>query len=77
IYYPDENNRQYNNLKIDYRFNSWAQNLTYKVNYMDTSNPLTVWLTNPNLPDTHNQFIGADYNWGIQEKQLRVFFYSN
>lgn len=77
IYYPDENNRQYNQLKFDYRYNSWAQNLTYKINYMDTSNPLEVWMTNPNLPDTHSHFVGFDYNWGIPEKQLRVFFYSN
>ena len=34
-------------------------------------------MTNPNLPDTHSHFVGFDYNWGIPEKQLRVFFYSN
>lgn len=77
VYYPDENNRQYNRLNFDYRYNSWAQNLTYKINYTDTSYPLEVWLTNPNLPDTRTHFVGFDYNWGIPEKQLRVFFYSN
>ena len=76
-YYPDQENRQYNNFEMNYKYNSWAQDLTYKIDFVDTSTPLEVWLTNPYLPNSHTHTLNFIYNWGKPSKQLRFAVYSN
>lgn len=76
-YYPDQRNRQYNNFEMSYKYNSRAQDLTYNIDYVDNSTPLEVWLTNPNLPDSHTHTLNLTYNWGNPSKQLRFAVYSN
>lgn len=59
---------------INYSLSGIAPDMTYRLNMRDDVNPLSIWLGNPNVSNTHTHHANFSFRTGNTEKQQNLSF---